>query len=65
CSSVSICRGMAGLQFVGVGTFILRACPYPANTPAMKRQQTLTTVIKAIASSPKLSTRDSLNAQRI
>ncbi|WP_311949051.1 BCCT family transporter, partial [Halomonas piscis] len=41
CSSVSICRGMAGLQFVGVGTFILRACPYPANTPAMKRQQTL------------------------
>ncbi|WP_311946951.1 pilus assembly protein PilP, partial [Halomonas piscis] len=40
-SSVSICRGMAGLQFVGVGTFILRACPYPANTPAMKRQQAL------------------------
>jgi|TARA_Y100000780_G_scaffold36601_2_gene29538 hypothetical protein len=32
---------MAGLQFVGVGAFILRACPYPANTPAMKRQQAL------------------------
>ncbi|WP_427047222.1 SDR family NAD(P)-dependent oxidoreductase [Halomonas casei] len=42
---MSICRGMAGLQFVGVGTFILRACPYPANTPAMKRQHALVYVM--------------------
>ncbi|GAA3904242.1 hypothetical protein GCM10022228_13140 [Halomonas cibimaris] len=35
---------MAGLQFVGVGAFILRACPYPANTPAMKRQQALSRI---------------------
>ncbi|MCL7931782.1 hemin uptake protein HemP, partial [Halomonas llamarensis] len=42
CSSVSICRGIASSQFVGVRTSILRACPYPAKSSSIKRQHALT-----------------------